>query len=100
MKISDEVYGRFERGLVTPRIQTLLKICDALQVTPNELLLGESGDGVAADDQPSAGIRRLVNVLDGADPTTIARVTEVARWLRPPRGRTKARTAPKSTRRT
>jgi transcriptional regulator with XRE-family HTH domain len=101
VKISDEVYGRFERGLVTPRIQTLLKICETLQVTPNELLLGEASSRAARDDRLTAGLRRLVNVLDGADDTTIARVTEVARWLlQPSRQRTKARTAPKSTRRT
>lgn len=100
VKISDEVYGRFERGLVKPRIQTLLKICEALQVTPNELLLGEVAGETARDDRLTAGLRRLVNVLDGADDTTIARVTEVARWLRPARGRTKARSMPKSTRRT
>jgi transcriptional regulator with XRE-family HTH domain len=98
--ISAEVYGRFERGLVTPRIQTLLKICEALQVTPNQLLLGEVGGGTASDDRLTAGLRRLVSVLDGADDTTIARVTEVARWLRPARGRTTARSTPKSTRRT
>lgn len=82
--ISTEVYGRFERGLVTPRIQTLLKLCGVLKVTPNDLLLGGLPDaGGAIADLATADRRRLDAVLEGADPTTIKRVTEVARWLRP-----------------
>lgn len=83
--ISLEVYGRFERGTVTPRIRTLLRLCEVLRVTPNDLLLGRSEPGgatVTADPLPPE-LRQLVTVLDGADPITVRRLVEVARWLRP-----------------
>ena len=38
--ISIEVYGRFERGTVTPRLRTLLTMCVVLHLEPNDLLLG------------------------------------------------------------
>lgn len=96
--ISPDVYGRLERGTVTPRLATLLKICEVLAVKPNDLLLDDGGESIATD-RLSADLRQLVSVLDGADATTIRRVTEVARWLRPA-GKTSARgtkrRAPKS----
>lgn len=79
--ISNEVYGRFERGLVTPRIATLLKLCAVLKVEPNDLLL-PSSPSRDTDMPESTPMRQLAAVLDGADAVTIKRVTEVARWLR------------------
>lgn len=81
--ISPEVYGRFERGKVTPRLTTLLKICEALRVKPNDLLLDEAS-GSKPEPKPSSEIEQLVAVLEAADAITVRRVTEVARWLRTP----------------
>ena len=83
--ISIEVYGRFERGTVTPRIATLLMMCEVLHLEPNDLLLGPDAGGPRGKRAESvpAGMARLVAVLDGADDETIQRVTDVARRLLP-----------------
>jgi transcriptional regulator with XRE-family HTH domain len=80
--ISIEVYGRIERGLNTPRIKTLVRLCDVLHVTPNDLLIGEFPSAPRNLGTVRPELRRLLAVLDGADAATIKRVTEVARWLR------------------
>lgn len=36
--LSDRTYADIERGTVNMRIETVLKICDALNITPNEIL--------------------------------------------------------------
>jgi transcriptional regulator with XRE-family HTH domain len=78
--ISIEVYGRFERGLITPRLSTFLRLCDVLRVQPNDLLLADA-PAVLRNDSISPAFRQLAILLEGADATTIKRVTEVARWL-------------------
>ena len=37
--ISDRTYAEIERGTVNMRVETLLQICKALNVTPDELLV-------------------------------------------------------------
>ncbi len=37
--LSDRTYADIERGKVNMRVETLLKICDALQITPNDILV-------------------------------------------------------------
>lgn len=39
--ISDRTYADIERGSVTMRIDSLLKICYALHITPNDILVSE-----------------------------------------------------------
>jgi len=80
VEISNEVYGRLERGLMTPRLTTFLRLCDALSVQPNELLVEEPGSELRNDAMPPM-LRQLVAVLEHADPIVVKRVTEVARWL-------------------
>lgn len=82
--ISNEVYGRLERGLTTPRLSTLLRLCDVLRVQPNDLLLASAAP-TYRNDGLSSELRQLAAVLEGADATTIKRLTEIARWLRPAR---------------
>lgn len=36
--LSDRTYADIERGTVNMRIETVLKICEALHITPNEVL--------------------------------------------------------------
>lgn len=36
--LSDRTYADIERGTVNMRIETVLKICDALHITPDEVL--------------------------------------------------------------
>ncbi len=40
--IADRTYADIERGNVNMRIETLLKICDALSVTPDDILTEEN----------------------------------------------------------
>ncbi len=37
--ISDRTYADIERGSVTMRVDSLLKICNALNITPNDILV-------------------------------------------------------------
>lgn len=36
--LSDRTYSEFERGVADARISTVLKACDALHITPDEIL--------------------------------------------------------------
>lgn len=40
--LSDRTYADIERGTVNMRTETLLRICDTLKITPDELLTEES----------------------------------------------------------
>lgn len=40
-ELSDRTYADIERGNVNMRLETLLKICKALNITPNEILTVE-----------------------------------------------------------
>ena len=42
--LSDRTYADIERGTVNMRIETVLRICAALHVTPNEILTEEVAD--------------------------------------------------------
>lgn len=46
-ELSDRTYADIERGSVTMRIDSLLKICAALRITPNDILLTDN------DTQPT-----------------------------------------------
>lgn len=39
--ISDRTYADIERGTVNMRLQTLLKICEGLGITPDDILVSE-----------------------------------------------------------
>lgn len=40
--ISDRTYADIERGVVNMRIETVLRICAALKITPNELFMEDN----------------------------------------------------------
>lgn len=40
--VSDRTYADIERGTVNMRVETLLRICDALHITPDEVLVQEA----------------------------------------------------------
>jgi transcriptional regulator with XRE-family HTH domain len=48
--LSDRAYADIERGSVTMRIDTLLKICSALHVTPNDILVEQSEKIISEHD--------------------------------------------------
>lgn len=41
-KMSDRTYADIERGTVNMRIESFLRICDALHITPDDILTEES----------------------------------------------------------
>ncbi len=41
-ELSDRTYADIERGSVTMRIDSLLKICNALRISPNDILVSDS----------------------------------------------------------
>ena len=46
LEISPEVYGRIERGLIFPRVPTLVDLCRVLRKPSDEILgLGANGNG-------------------------------------------------------
>ena len=47
--LSDRTYADIERGTVNMRIETVLKICEALHITPDEIL---------TEDNPSLATRQ------------------------------------------
>lgn len=40
--LSDRTYADIERGTVNMRIETVLRVCDALHITPDEILTEEN----------------------------------------------------------
>jgi len=67
--ISPEVYGRMERGITTPSVPTLKKICQALGVTASSLLMVETLKPPAGSEsrqtkqEDSPEIRKLLRRL-------------------------------------
>jgi len=51
-ELSDRAYADIERGSVTMRVDSLLKICAALHITPNDLLV--TGDAAEITEQDLA----------------------------------------------
>ena len=49
--LSDRAYAEIERGCVNMRVDTLLRICDALSVTPDDILTDESGSLTDLQDE-------------------------------------------------
>jgi transcriptional regulator with XRE-family HTH domain len=47
-RLSPEFVSRIERGVTSPSLDTFLRLCRALECTPNDLLMAEPSDSVAA----------------------------------------------------
>lgn len=50
-KLSDRTYADIERGTVNMRIETILRICNALHITPDEVLTEENTPLAAQQDE-------------------------------------------------
>lgn len=59
--LSDRTYADIERGMVNMRIETILRICQALSITPDEILTEES-------PSPAAQQQELMNRLSSCNP--------------------------------
>lgn len=49
--LSDRTYAEIERGTVNMRLGTLLKICNALDITPDEILTENNSDISDSEDE-------------------------------------------------
>lgn len=45
-ELSDRAYADIERGTVNMRLETMLKICNALSITPNDILTVEKAEPI------------------------------------------------------
>ena len=59
--LSDRTYADIERGTVNMRIETILRICRTLHITPDEVLTEES-------DSPTARQEELMKRLNACSP--------------------------------
>lgn len=50
-KLSDRTYADIERGTVNMRIETILRICGALHITPDEILTEENTIAAARESE-------------------------------------------------
>lgn len=48
--LSDRTYADIERGSANMRLETLLKICAALAITPNDILLQENPSPITVEE--------------------------------------------------
>jgi len=49
-ELSDRAYADIERGSVTMRVDSLIRICRALNITPNDLLVTNVAEEITEDD--------------------------------------------------
>ena len=49
-ELSDRTYADIERGSATMRVDSLLKICGALNITPNEILVVDNNIEITEQD--------------------------------------------------
>ena len=50
-RLSDRAYAEIERGTVNMRVDTILRICGALSVTPDDILTDESSSLTALQEE-------------------------------------------------
>lgn len=48
--LSERTYADIERGSVNMRVETILKICDALNITPNDIFLSKDETPITEED--------------------------------------------------
>ncbi len=68
-EISDRTYADIERGNVNLRIETLLKICKALDITPNDVLVSKTDDNIN-----ESAIMEKLNTVSPSNKTTAFKI--------------------------
>ena len=71
--LADRTYADIERGFVNMRIETILRICDALHITPDEILTQDNPSASLCQDEL---IARL-NACPPKEKETALRLLEV-----------------------
>lgn len=70
--ISDRAFADIERGATTPRVDSLIKICRVLRVTPNDLLTEDEPEDALSPNNimqqlellPPRDMKTACNILD------------------------------------
>lgn len=70
--ISDRTYADIERGTVNMRVETLLRICNVLKITPDEILLNEKEQEITTEN-----ITELLNSISSKERKTVFKLLEV-----------------------
>ena len=71
--ISDRTYSELERGVANARISTMLKACEALHITPDEILTDEPTRASAREEE----ILARLHACNPQDKETALRLLEV-----------------------
>lgn len=91
--VATEVYGRMERGNLTPSVLSLRKLCMVLRLNASAALGLEAGEAAAWLQEPeptpkeSPQMRRLLRTLRQLDDKQLTAVGYVARSLAQPEAR-------------
>lgn len=67
--VCDRTYADIERGSVNMRVETLLRICKVLKITPDEILTSDT-------DLSSEEIMNLLNLTSGKNRKTALKILE------------------------
>ena len=70
--ISDRTYADIERGTVNMRVETLLRICNVLKITPDEVLSTEKEQEITTEN-----ITELLNSISSKERKTVFKLLEV-----------------------
>ncbi len=71
-ELSDRTYADIERGSVTMRVDSLLKICIALHITPNDILVSDNAEQITEQD-----IVKAINNCSNSEKETALKLLSV-----------------------
>ncbi len=72
-EISDRTYSELERGIANVRIETVLKVCAAMHITPDEILTDDGGQAASNE----AEILARLNACTPKDKETALQLLDV-----------------------
>ena len=49
--VSEKTYAQFERGTLNVRLDTILRICEAFHITPDEIIVANSAQATAREEE-------------------------------------------------
>lgn len=71
--LSDRTYAEIERGNVNMRIETILRICDALHITPDEVLTEDNPSLASKQDK----LLQRLNACNSKDKETALQLLSI-----------------------
>ncbi len=72
-EISDRTYSELERGVANVRIETVLKVCSAMHITPDEIFTDNRGQAASRE----ADILARLNACNPKDKETALQLLDV-----------------------